>query len=141
MESPAGASGLDDISSHLPLRVVGSPGFAEEMEHRVEVAAVQNSLAQMTMPHGGHQLSGLRQENESPGGLSCLGLGVLGFGFECFSLPCVPDEWCLEALQKDDKCSDQRWQCSGRWGGAPSDCSPGGCSTSFAIIPHYGQPA
>lgn len=67
LDSPAGASGLDDISSHLPLRVVGSPGFAEDLEHRVEVAAVQNSLAQMSMPHGGHQLSGLRQENGSPG--------------------------------------------------------------------------
>ena len=93
MNSSAGASGLDDISSHLPLRVVGSPGFAEDLEHRVEVAAVQNSLAQMSMPHGGHQLSGLRQENESPGESSCLGLGVWILG-----LPCVPDEQHLEAL-------------------------------------------
>eukprot|EP00891_Asterochloris_glomerata_P003567 jgi/Astpho2/3567/Aster-x0169 len=68
--SMSGASGLDDISSHLPLRVVGSPGFAEDLEHRVEVAAVQNSLAQMSMPHGGHQLSGLRQENGSPGSVA-----------------------------------------------------------------------
>ena len=94
MGTPAGASGLDDISSHLPLRVVGSPRFAEDLEHRVEVAAVQNSLAQMSMPHGGHQLSGLRQENESPGEqrlLSCLEVGFL-------RLSRVPGVRCLEAL-------------------------------------------
>ena len=66
---PLSGSGLDDV--HTPRGLSHSmpsdDSQLDALEHTVDVAAVQNSLAHMSMPHGAVKNSRRPQAN-SPGG-------------------------------------------------------------------------